>query len=238
MIRSIVVIFSSAVLTAFCASGAYIQGRRSRCGCDRVTRRWARLVLRLAGVRVRIEGLERVDWSEPMVIVANHQSWFDVFALVAFLPGRTRFVAKKELGRIPIFGPAWKACGHVSLDREDLTSAVQSLERAGKRVRDEKLNLVLFPEGTRSPDGRLQAFKKGAFVLAIHTEVPILPLGLAGSRAVMPKGSFRIRPGEIRIRVGEPIPVEGLSHRDRDRLLSTSRAAVAKLMGDFEGEEE
>jgi 1-acyl-sn-glycerol-3-phosphate acyltransferase len=184
---------------------------------------------------VRIEGLERVEWSEPLVVIANHQSWFDVFVLAGLLPAHVRFVAKEELGRIPIFGPAWRACGHISLDRSDRKRALESLDRAARKVREDKLALVLFPEGTRSPDGRLWAFKKGAFVLAIKTEVPIVPLGMAGSRAVMPKGSFRVRPGEIRIRVGEPIRVEGMRLEDRDRLLALSRAAVAELIEDADG---
>ena len=227
------------VLTLFYAIRAYVAageaGDRGHCGCDRLTRRWVHLVLRIAGVRVRLDGSEGVDWSEPSVVVANHQSWFDVFALIGALPGHTRFVAKEELGRIPVFGPAWRRCGHVSVNRSDRTKAVESLERASRKVREDKLTLVLFPEGTRSPDGRLQAFKKGAFVLAITAGVPIVPLGIAGSRHVMPKGSFRIRPGEIRIRVGTPIPVEGLDHAHRNALLSRSRAAVVALMEEPDG---
>ncbi len=239
MIRSIVVLVVGTALTLVYASGAYLAagrgGDRALCSCDRITRRWVRLLLGLAGVRVRLDGVDRVDWSGPVVAVANHQSWFDVFTLIATLPGHTRFVAKKELGRIPIFGPAWRRCGHISLDRSDRAKAVESLEGASRKVREDKLTLVLFPEGTRSPDGRLQAFKKGAFVLAIRAGVPIVPIGIAGSRAVMPKGSFRIHPGEIRVRIGEPIPVEGLDHASRNELMSRARAAVAELMEDSDG---
>jgi 1-acyl-sn-glycerol-3-phosphate acyltransferase len=91
----------------------------------------------LAGAKVRFEDLEGMDWDRPLVVVANHQSWFDVFALAAYLPAKARFVAKEELGRIPIFGRAWKACGHISVDRSDRKQAVESLQKAGQRVREE-----------------------------------------------------------------------------------------------------
>ncbi|MEX1258621.1 MAG: lysophospholipid acyltransferase family protein [Gemmatimonadota bacterium] len=235
MIRTAWVLFAGLVTTAYCASVVTFSARfrkaRLPCVCEGMPRAWARAVLRLAGVKVRLLGDERMDWDRPLVVVANHQSWFDVFALAAYLPTKARFVAKQELGRIPIFGKAWKACGHISVDRSDRKQAVESLQHAGRRVRDEKLVMILFPEGTRSPDGRLQPFKKGAFVLAIETGVPLVPLGITGSREVMAKGSFRIHPGEITIRVGEPIGVEGLGHENRDELLKRSRAAVAALIG-------
>ncbi len=202
------------------------------CHCRDFPRLWARLLIRWSGGSVEVEGLERVDWDRPMVMVANHQSWFDVFAILADIPANLRFVAKEELARIPIFGRAWQACGHVSVNRSNRGEAIASLERAAARIRDESLAVIFFPEGTRSPDGRLQDFKKGAFVLALQTDVPVVPLGISGSRAVMPKGSFRIRPGRIRIRVGEPIPTAGMTHGDRGRLLEQARTAVAELMED------
>jgi 1-acyl-sn-glycerol-3-phosphate acyltransferase len=180
-------------------------------------------------VEVALEGAERADWKQPSVVVANHQSWFDVFVLVAALPGRVRFVAKKELGRIPIFGHAWRACGHISIDREDRKSAIESLDRAAERVRAESLTMTLFPEGTRSPDGRLQDFKKGAFVLAMKTGLPIVPVGIIGTRDVMPKGSFRVSTGRVRIRVGHPILPTRVQD-GRDELRAKSRAAVALLI--------
>lgn len=238
MIRTVWVLAAGGVLTMV-LSARLVLARWRRGGregmeemCERVGRFWSGSMLRIAGVRVSLEGHEKVDWDQPLVVVANHQSWFDVFALAAHLPGRTRFVAKEELARIPVFGTAWQTCGHVSVNRTDRSRAISTLDRAGQQVRDEGLAMVLFPEGTRSADGRLQPFKKGAFVLAIKTGVPIVPVGISGSREVMPKGSFRIRPGEIRIRVGAPLPVDDLAHRDRARLLAESRRRVALLMED------
>ena len=238
MIRSIWVLVAGAVLTGFFSTCVVLNGLFRRpnraCWCDRLSRRWTRLVLKTAGVRVKVFDADRVDWSQPAVVVANHQSWFDVFTLAAYLPGRVRFVAKEELSRIPVFGRAWRICGHISIDRSDRRRAIESLDRAAERVREESLTMTLFPEGTRSPDGRLYAFKKGAFILAIKTRVPVVPVGISGSREIMPKGSFRVRGGEVRIRVGEPIEVGAGDHRDMDRLRELSRRAVAALI---EGED-
>ena len=201
------------------------------CRCDWLSRRWCRLVVRVTGVRLTLEGTDRFDWKQPSVVIANHQSWFDVFVLVAALPGRVRFVAKKELGRIPIFGHAWRACGHIAIDREDRRSAIESLDRAAERVRADGLAITLFPEGTRSADGRLQDFKKGAFALATKAGLPIVPVGITGTRDVMPKGSFRVRGGPVRVRVGDPIDPTQFGENGRDELRAQSRAAVALLIG-------
>ncbi|CAN5758680.1 hypothetical protein BH23GEM11_BH23GEM11_21380 [soil metagenome] len=116
------------------------------------------------------------------------------------------------------------------MNRGDRAEAVRSLNEAGARIRNERLNVILFPEGTRSADGHLLPFKKGAFVLALQTQVPILPVGVSGSRAVMGKDSFRIRPGVITVRLGEPIPVEGLTTADRDEVLNRARGEILELM--------
>ncbi len=236
MIRALWLYPASIILTLYLAGrivlGAILRRPGVPCMCREYPRRWARTLIRWAGARVQVEGLEKVDWDRPMVVVANHQSWFDVFALTANLPANFRFVAKEELSRIPVFGRAWTECGHVSVNRSDRSQAIASLERAAGRIRDESLAVIFFPEGTRSRDGRLRAFKKGAFVLAIQTGVPVIPVGISGSRAVMPKGSFRIRPGLIHIRVGDPIPTRELRHAQRHDLLDRARQAVAGLMED------
>ena len=198
--------------------------------CDWAPRVWGKTILWAAGAKVKVEGLERLDRDEPRIMVSNHQSWFDVFALSAYLPVRFRFVAKKELGRIPIYGQAWKACGHVSVDRGDRAAAIESLGQASEEVKDLGLTMVMFPEGTRSPTGELQHFKKGAFVLAIQLQIPLVPIAIVGSRAIMRKGGRRVSSGEITIRIGDPISSEGLAFRDRDALLKQSHTAVAELM--------
>jgi 1-acyl-sn-glycerol-3-phosphate acyltransferase len=140
-------------------------------------------------------------------------------------------VAKKELD-MPIFGRAWKECGHVSVDRGNREVAIEAMNQAWREIHEEKLTMVLFPEGTRSPDGRLKAFKKGAFVLAVQGQVPLVPVAVVGSRDVMPKGSMMVRKRPITLRIGPPIPTEGSTIRDRNRLLKASWNAIAALKGD------
>lgn len=201
------------------------------CLCEEVARTWARRILRAARVRVELENPEVIDPDRPQVLVANHVSWFDVLVLAAYTPGPFSFVAKKELEKIPLFGPAWLACGHISIDRQDRGSAIASLEVAGKRLEEDRPTVILFAEGTRSPTGELRAFKKGAFVLAIQAGVEVVPAAILGSREVMAKGSWRISTGRtIRVRFGTPIPVEGLRMEDRDGLMHRSRDAVAALL--------
>lgn len=199
------------------------------CICDEKPRGWARLLLRCAGVRVVLEDAETIDPERPQILVANHVSWFDVLALAAWLPGRYLFVAKRELESIPVFSRAVGACGHIFIDRKDRDRAMESLTTARRRLEDERPTIIMFPEGTRSPTGALQRFKKGAFVLAIQTGVDVVPAAIFGSRDVMRKGSFLIRPGTIRVRFGEPIGVDGLDFDDRHELTARAHGAVAAL---------
>ncbi len=199
--------------------------------CDWVPRTWARILVRLAGVRVELENPERIDPHRPQVLVSNHASWFDVLVLAGWIPGPYRFVAKKELEKVPIWGPAWLACGHISIDRQDRSRAIESLSVARKRLEEDRPTVILFPEGTRSTTGELRSFKKGAFVLAIQANVEVVPAAILGSREVMAKGSWRIRTGRtITVRFGEPIAVEGLRSDDRDDLTQRAREAVSALM--------
>lgn len=238
MIRTVLVYLVGAVGTLYQAGSvvlrSYFWRRNLQLACDRATRNWAKAIIWAAGVKVRFDGLEKLSTDSPQIVVANHQSWFDVFALAAELPVRYRFVAKKELGEIPIFGKAWMSCGHVSVDRGNREAAIEALDQAWREVREDKLTMVLFPEGTRSPDGRLKTFKKGAFVLAVQGQVPLVPMAVTGSREVMGKGDLRIRSGEIVIRVGDPIPTEGSTIRDRNRLLKEAWDAIYALKGETE----
>ncbi len=205
--------------------------RNAQCICDHHPREWGRKILRAARCPVELTGAEHLDAEAPQILVSNHESWFDVFTLAASLPGRYRFVAKKELSSVPIFGRAFESCGHVSVDRGDRGAAVESLDLAARQIRSDSSSIVMFPEGTRTRTGALQRFKKGAFVLAIQAGVPVVPVAIVGSRAIMPKGAWTVKPGEIEVRIGEPIEVEGLAHGDRDTLLRRAFEAVAELRG-------
>lgn len=210
--------------------GAWRKAPDMKCRCAYTARTWARRVLRVAGVRVVLENVDVIDPDRPQVLVCNHVSWFDVLALAAELPGPYRFVAKSELEKVPLFGPAWVACGHISIDRQDRTRAIESLAVARRQLEEDGPTVIVFPEGTRSPTGELRHFKKGAFVLAIQANVEVVPAAVLGSREVMAKGSWKIRTGRtITVRFGEPIPVDGLRMEDRDALTRRARDAVASL---------
>jgi len=195
---------------------------------DRVPRQYARDLLRFNRVPVRAVGLERLAGLGPCVYIANHQSWFDVLATEYLLPGSLRFVAKKELGRVPLFGVALRMAGHIEIDRKNLSSAVAAYENAARAIRG-GLSAVVFAEGTRSRDGRLKAFKKGPFVLAIVAQVPVVPVFIEGSFAVLPKGSIHPRPAPITLHVGAPIPTRGMTYDDRDALIAATREALIAL---------
>lgn len=197
---------------------------------DWVHRSWSRVLLRLAGVRVRAEGLEHLRPGSPLVLVSNHQSLFDILALFVALPVSLRFIAKRELGALPIFSAAMRQAGHVFIDRDDRDQAILRMQEAGRRMRDEGLALGLFPEGTRSADGRLRSFKKGSFVLAIETGTPLVPIAVEGGAAILPKGRRRIRPGLLEIRCGARIPVAGMTEADRHEITRRSHEAVAALL--------
>ena len=201
---------------------------------DRVHRGWARALLRAAGVTVRADGLENIEAGEPVILVSNHQSNFDIFSLFLALPLSIRFVAKSELAQIPVLAHAMRAAGHVFIDRTDRRGSAGAMRLAGDRLRSEKLSLGLFPEGTRSRNGQLGQFKKGSFVLAIETQLPIVPIAVDGGWRLAGRG--RIRPGEVRIRVGKPIPTAGKSTDDRDEVLAEVMAVVEGLLASLRAE--
>jgi 1-acyl-sn-glycerol-3-phosphate acyltransferase len=197
---------------------------------DWASRHWSRWILWASGVTVLVEGLSNIHMDEPQVLVSNHQSWYDVWALAAYIPKRYRFIAKKELGYIPVFGTAWKAAGHISVDRSDHAAAVKSLDQAGEVIRNDRSSVVIFPEGTRSSDGRLQPFKKGAFMLALHSGVEIVPVACIGTREILPKNGWRVHGGTIIVRFGEPIQIAGYDEGNRDALIERVRGEIERLM--------
>lgn len=168
---------------------------------------WSKTVLSVSDIKVTTVGLERIDLSKPYVFVANHASLLDIPAMVVSVSRHVRFLAKKELGRIPVFGWA-TARAHIMIDREHGRDAAKSLQRASRRISLGE-SAILFAEGTRTRDGNLQPFKRGAFSLAIEAGVPIVPLTFLGSYAIMKKGSVGLHKGGITIIVNPPVNVNG-----------------------------
>ena len=194
------------------------------------SRTWSRWLVRASGCRVSVEGIENIALDRPQVIASNHVSHVDVIAIAANIPKPFRFVAKKELARIPLFGTAWKAAGHISVDRADRASAVASLDAAGRLIRQDRSSVVIFPEGTRSTVGEMLPFKKGAFMLAIRTGVDIVPAAVLGTRAILPKGAWRLRAGPVIVRFGAPIETTHYDEETRDALIDVVRGRIEQLL--------
>lgn len=192
-------------------------------------RLWIRAILATFGVRIEAAGLENVPTHAPVILMSNHQSLIDIAAIVSTLPRtqRWRFVAKKELARIPIFGQALVASGHIIIDRGDRGRAVESLRRAAEIIRA-GTTVIVFPEGTRSPLGNLRAFKSGPFHLAIEAQVPIVPVTVSGSQRITPKGQLIVHRGAVKITYGMPIPTRGVTLEGRKELSDRVREAITR----------
>jgi 1-acyl-sn-glycerol-3-phosphate acyltransferase len=189
---------------------------------------WSRDILRAAGTPVTAEGLDNIPRDQPVMYASNHSSMFDIWALFATLPGSVRFVAKRELFRIPLLGRAMLAVGHVPIDRTARKRAFEAYDEAARRIRD-GTSVVVFPEGTRSRTGELLPFKNAPFGLAIAAQVPIVPVYVHHTFEILPKGGWRLHPRPIRLLVGPPISTQGLRPEDRERLRDTVRAAMVAL---------
>lgn len=190
---------------------------------------WAPALLGGAGARLVVAGADRVDWSRPLVLASNHASMIDVCALFRAVPVPLRFMLKRELAAVPFVGWYARAMGMVFVDRGNARDARRRLGDAASRLRD-GATLVAFPEGTRSKDGMLGGFKAGAFQAAIDAGVAVVPVAITGSGAVLPPSGFRVRPGTIVLRFGDPIPTTALSAQDRNALAQRTRDAVAALL--------
>lgn len=197
---------------------------------------WSRGLLWCSGAKiVEVRGRERVDFSEPHIFVLNHQSMADIpVGFRALEPVPLRFIAKKALSYVPFLGWYMWAVGMVFVDRAKSVRAIQSLEAAGARIR-EGANIIAFPEGTRSRDGRVQPFKKGIFMVALKAGVPIVPIAVEGTLTVLPAGGFRPRPNRVRVNIGEPIETSGYTRETLVDLMREVRTNVIELHEEIGG---
>ena len=220
---------SSAVVGPIVIALSLSRGRPER--PDPLIRAWCNAVLGAAAVREDVAGLENLP-AGTCVLVCNHQSNFDAPFVFARLPKHVRFVAKQELYRIPIFGAAIKAMGNIRVERTGSDGDRKRIEAAIEQVRT-RTSILFFAEGTRSTDGKLRSFKKGAAVLAIDAQVPLVPVAVAGAHEITPKGGLWVHSGRpLVLRVGKPIPTTGLGRGDRDTLTRQAHDAVAALLED------
>jgi 1-acyl-sn-glycerol-3-phosphate acyltransferase len=196
-----------------------------------LARSWARILLAVSGSPVSIEGLEKLQGDSGYVLVANHRSYMDTPAVLATIPLQFRFFAKKGLFRIPLLGGHLRRAGHLPVVRENPRASLKSLSEGARLIRERRISLLVFPEGGRVP-AEMREFKEGAAYLAIKAGVPAVPIGILGTREVLPMGSFHVRPHPVTLRIGDPIPTVGLDLHDRADLNQTLRLRVAELIGE------
>jgi len=187
--------------------------------------KWAKMILKILGVRVKLEGLENVDYSRPAVYAANHLSALDIPVLYATVPVQFRILAKKELFAYPFLGWHLQRSGQIAVAQGDARAALRSLNRAGETLR-EGMPLVVFPEGGRSRSGELQEFMGGAFYSALKAQVPVVPIVITGVRDLLPMNSFHALPGEADVVFCHPVPTQGMTPRDMDKLAATVRQVM------------
>lgn len=195
---------------------------------DRAIHLWADSILRTSGVRTQCQGLENLPPGN-FVLCVNHQSNFDALVLFRHVRRHMRYVAKTQLLKVPLLGPALRRAGNIFVDRTGGSSDRAKLMEAAAAVRD-RVSIVFFAEGTRSEDGILRPFKKGAAAMAIEAQVPLVPAALAGTHRILEKGSMIIRPRPSALIIGEPISTTGLSTDDREAVTLKAHAAVAELL--------
>lgn len=187
---------------------------------------WARILAFAAPMKVRVDGRENIDPQQSYILVSNHQSQFDIFLLYGWLGIDFKWVMKQELRKVPGIGMACDRMGHIFIDRSDHAAAMSTLDDAKKKIVN-GTSVMFFPEGTRSRDGKLMRFKKGAFRMAVDLGLPILPLTVTGTRNVLPAGTSDLLPGSARLIIHPPISVDGLTAKDCTHLSNRVRDVIA-----------
>jgi 1-acyl-sn-glycerol-3-phosphate acyltransferase len=196
-----------------------------------LARIWSRVVLGVPGVQVEVKAHATLDPKRPYVFMPNHASMVDIWAMFLAVPIQFRFIAKKQLGAIPLFGWAMRAGRFIFIDRQNPASARRSIDEAAERIKGGQ-SVVIFPEGTRTRDGKLGSFKKGGFHLAIDSGADIVPVAIRGTREVMPRGAVVMRAGKVTLELAAPISTAGLGPRDREALMTRVRAEIAAMLGE------
>ena len=196
----------------------------------KTARLWARSLLAIAGVRVKVEGLEKLRPGQSYVFASNHLSYMDTPVILTHIPADFRFMAKDGLFKIPLLGTHLGQAGHIPVPRHDPRAAVKTMSLAADSIRTRNISLLIFPEGGRSRDGVLQPFKDGAAYIAIKAEVPIVPLAISGTRQVLAMHSATFHRGQVTLRIGDPIPTAGLTLHERKSVTEQARQQVVSLL--------
>jgi 1-acyl-sn-glycerol-3-phosphate acyltransferase len=233
-LRGLLALLTIPPLTAAVCVGAIIDVRWFRCSkaaAQQFPRFWGRLLCRIANIRVQVEGGSQLDPAKTYIFVGNHCSMADIMTFQGYISHDFRWIAKKELFAIPIFGPAMRAVDFISIDRSHGREAMKSLTEAAERIAKGS-SVILFPEGTRSPDGHLQPFKTGAVMLALKAGVEVVPVGFNGTHQVLPKGKLISRGGKVILRIGAPMSVSNFKAKDKQELAALLQQRVTALLDD------
>jgi 1-acyl-sn-glycerol-3-phosphate acyltransferase len=212
IVLSTIVFGSISLLVSFFESTGKVQ--------NSVARIWARTLLAASGIKVRVEGLEHIDPAGSYVFISNHASYMDTPVALANIPVQFRFLAKRGLFQIPLLGTHLSRAGHIPVPREDPRGAVKTMQLAAEKIQQKKISLLIFPEGGRSHDGKLRAFKEGGAYIAIRAGAPVVPLVLIGTREVLPYGGGVPMPGMVTLRILEPIETSQFNLKERGALTS------------------
>jgi 1-acyl-sn-glycerol-3-phosphate acyltransferase len=231
MLRLIWMAFAAVFITIPAATGVMVIALFSSASplIDRVIRWWARSLVRAAGIDLRTAGMDTLRGEQRYVLVANHYSYFDIPCILAAVTQPIRFMAKASLFRIPLFGWALGKAGFIPIDRKNRRTAVKSFDLAAERIRKGN-TIVIFPEEGRTRTRELRPFQRGAFLLALKAQLPMVPLALDGTFSVFPVGARRITPGPVTVRVGTPIETAGLTLRGKEMLATESRAQIETML--------
>jgi 1-acyl-sn-glycerol-3-phosphate acyltransferase len=226
-LRALFLIFSAVVYTALLGPPASVS-----CFLDRSGRwpsffqkLWVNWLLWTNGIHLDLEGIESLNQEESYILVSNHASILDILGIISAAPFPVRFIAKKSLVWFPIFGWFLHAAGHILIDRQKTTSAFQSLKKASSLLQ-KGISIIVFPEGTRSPDGEVKEFKRGGFLLAQRSKYPVVPVSIAGTYEMLPRQGWCFWTGTMHIRLSDPIPTRHLSRQEARDLMGRVRVTM------------
>ena len=234
--RTVWVLFNIVFWTVILAGGGLILSIFEWKGkvLGQVAHIWSKLILAAAGVKYSVHGLNHLDSKRNYVFAGNHESPFDIPLAFAGIKHHLISISKIGYKWIPIFGWAMQAAKHIFIDRNNHTKALASLKNAALSINKNPRSILLFPEGTRSNDGKIHQFKKGGLLLAIETQLPIVPMALCGTSDVAVKGAKTLKSAHVELRIGKPIETKGMTYDDRDKLTDNVYKKVVQLKTEWE----
>lgn len=189
---------------------------------------WAKVILWISGVQGEVVGKEKIDPTETYIFMCNHQSFVDIFVLLANIPKDFKFIMKKELMRIPILGSCMRRAGYMEIERDDPRESIRQLSKAIEKIKS-GISVLIFPEGTRSPDGKLLPFKKGGFYIAIRSGCKVVPLYIQGTHLIGPKGSWSMKKGRYKLIIGTPVSTKDYTKKDTAKLMELIREKMISM---------